>query len=94
MINNTVDIYTYIILTSQPKTFYNNIKHPEKITIISIDFPYTRNNYKTHLSEIRHVYKIYKLHFTQLQITKNDICITQSDFAPDVIPIYWLKKKF
>jgi hypothetical protein len=94
MINNSSDDFHFVVLTSQPETFKKNIYDISKIDLVAIEFPYTRNDPKTHFEEIKYICQKYKMIFTEYQLGSDDLIITQSDFAPDVIPVFLLQKKY
>ena len=94
IIKNLSDKFDFIIFTSEPETFRVNLKSKSKAKIITIDYPFKKFNYLSHYSEIKHIKKIYEEYFSKNKIDKNDYIFTPSDFAPDVMPIYYLKKKY
>lgn len=94
LINNLSDAYDFVIFTSEPKTFKINIKDESKIKIIDITYNYTKMNPLTHLSEIMYINKYFQDFFKEFPINRDDYFYSSSDFAPDVLPVYNLKKKY
>lgn len=93
IIDNLSDIFNFVIFTTEPKTFEKNLKNYSKVKIIPIDFPFKMFNYLSHYAEIKYITKIYKEYFSKNKIDKHDYFLSPSDFAPDVMPIYYLRKE-
>lgn len=92
LINNLSDIYNFIIFTSEPDTFRLNVKDISKIELIDIKFNFKKMNFSTHISEILYVYRYFDNYFRDHELTGDDYFYSSSDFAPDVLPIYNLKR--
>jgi len=94
IINNLSDKFDFVIFTTEPKAFQINLKDISKVKIISIAYTFKKFSYISHYSEIRYITKIYHEYFSKNKISKDDYFISPSDFAPDVLPIYFLKKQY
>jgi glycosyltransferase involved in cell wall biosynthesis len=94
LINNLNNFYNFIVFTSEPETFKKNIKNINSITLIEIPYNFKKLNYFSHLKEIDYLYNYYKQYFNRNKIGKNDYFYSASDFGPDVLPIYKLKKEY
>lgn len=94
MINQLVDQYNFVIFTTEPETFHKNIEHIDKITVITVPFPYTRFALTTHHKEVRDVTTYYTDYFASHPLLPTDYFYSASDFAPDVLPVARLKKKY
>lgn len=94
LINNLSDIFNFIIFTTQPRTFELNIKDTNKIKIIQVISSSKKMNFITFISKTDYVNNYFRDYFSKDKLNKNDYFISASDFAPDVAPIYNLKKKY
>jgi glycosyltransferase involved in cell wall biosynthesis len=94
IINNLYDKYDFVVLTTEPKTFEINLVKPKKVKIVPIKYPYEKFNLLTHFKEIKYIEDTYNEYFKQNKISENDYFFSPSDFAPDVLPIFLLKKKY
>lgn len=94
LINQLSDEYNFIVFTSEPVTFKKNIKKISKIKLIDVNDSYKKMSFKTHFAEIKYVDRFFNKYFSNHKITPNDWFYSCSDFAPDVIPVSNLKKKF
>ena len=94
LINNLCSNFNFIIFTTEPRTFINNLKNLKKVKIVKINYPFKKFNYFNHFSEVTYISKIYRDYFKEHKIYKDDYFFSQSDFAPDVLPIYFLKRKY
>lgn len=94
IVNNLVDKFNFVIFTTEPETFKRNLTQYSKVKIIAINYPFKKFNYFNHYSEIKYIEKIYQKYFSKNKINKDDYFFSPSDFAPDVIPIYSLRRKY
>jgi len=94
IINNLCDDYKFVVFTSEPETFKKNIKNIKKIKVVTLPYKYKKFSYKSHLSEILYVYRNLKKYFEKNKISKNDFFYSSSDVAPDVLPVFFLRKKY
>ncbi|MEI7451810.1 MAG: glycosyltransferase [Candidatus Falkowbacteria bacterium] len=92
LINNLCDYYDFVIFTTEPETFKKNLNCLDKIKIVEITYNFKKFNYFSHLKEIKYISGIYKQYFTVNKMTADDYFYSASDFAPDVLPIFELKK--
>lgn len=86
--------FKFTIFTSQPVTFFKNLVDTDCVNIIHVPYNYRLMNYRTHLKEIHYVSDFYKKYFAQSGIKEDDYFYSSSDFAPDVLPVVNLKKKY
>lgn len=94
IINNLNHKFKFIVFTTEPLTFKDNLKMTKNIKIVKIKYPFKKFNYLSHLSEIKYITRQYKKYFTKHKLTKEDYFFSQSDFAPDVVPVAKLKDKY
>lgn len=94
LINNLCDNYDFIVFTTEPETFRRNVRQINKITIIDIPYNFAKFNYLKHLNEVNYIYTFYKNYLNVNKIDNNDYFYSASDFGPDVLPIYKLKKEY
>jgi glycosyltransferase involved in cell wall biosynthesis len=94
LINNLVDYYNFIIFTTEPETFKKNINNPYKIKIITVPYNFKKFSFSGHLKEIDYIFNFYEEYFKLNQLELSDYFYSASDFAPDVIPIFKLKKEY
>lgn len=96
IINNLADDFDFTIFTTEPETFNNNLTQYSRqfSEIIPIDYPFKKFNYFSHYSEIRYIQEIYEAYFKKNKINSEDYFFTPSGFAPDVLPVYSLRKKY
>lgn len=94
IIDNLVSKYDFIILTTEPKTFQKNLKNIKRVKIVSIKYPFPKFSYKSHIKEIQYVKDYFDKYFAKNNLTSHDYFYSCSDFAPDVLPIVYLKEKY
>jgi len=86
--------YNVTIFTTEPETFKKNVSPGENIKVVIIRYPFKKFSLLTHLQEVKSVTGQLLKYFADDPLTSDDIFFSQSDFAPDVIPIIHLKKKY
>ncbi|MDD5731929.1 MAG: glycosyltransferase family 4 protein [Patescibacteria group bacterium] len=94
LINALCDEYQFTIFTTEPETFKKNIKNIDVIKIIEVPLHFRKFSLLTHYKEVKTVFKFLRKYFLQNEIKESDYFYSTSDFAPDVLPIYWLKKQY
>lgn len=94
IVNNLSDRFNFVIFTTESKTFQINLKNKSRIKIIPVNYPFKKFNYFNHYSEIKYITKIYQEYFSKNKINQNDYFFSPSDFAPDVMPVYNLRKQY
>lgn len=93
LINNLSYYYNFIIFTTETETFKKNIHDFSSITIIDVPYIFKKFSYTGHLGEIDYVYNFYKKHLHD-NIQASDYFYSASDFGPDALSIYKLKKEY
>lgn len=94
LINNLHEYYNFVIFTSEPLTFKNNINKNAQYTLIEVAYNFTKFSYLTHLKEISYITSFYKSYFSKNSLKETDYFYSCSDFGPDVLPVFLLKNKF
>jgi glycosyltransferase involved in cell wall biosynthesis len=94
IINNLCDKYDFVIITTEPDTFRENLSQPEKVTIQTVPYPFKKFNYLSHHKEIVYMERYLSDFFSMHQVSSQDYFYSCIDFAPDVLPIIRLKKKY
>lgn len=94
MINNLYKKYEFTIFTTEPDTFKKNVKNIDQVKLVDIKSPYSKFSLLNHKKEIDYVNNFFNEYFFKKKITSNDFFYSCSDFAPDVLPIYYLKSKY
>lgn len=94
LINCLSDEYYFVVFTSEPETFRKNINNISKIDLIDTHYPYRKMGIAKHFKEIKYIDGFYKKYFSENEIEKEDYFYSASDFAPDILPVYWLRKKY
>jgi glycosyltransferase involved in cell wall biosynthesis len=94
IIDNLVEFYDFTIFTTEPETFAKNLKNYKEVNVVAIRYPFPKFSFRTHLKEVSYVSKKIDDYFKDHELHKNDFFYSCSDFAPDVLPIINLKKKY
>lgn len=94
IIKNLFSEYEFVIITTEPETFKKNIPSLKKSQIITVPYKFKKFSYFSHYSEIKYIRSVFEKYLEQNPTTKNDIIYSCSDFGPDVLPLYFLKKKY
>jgi len=94
MINGSIDRVNFVVFTTEPETFRKNITKNDQIKIIKVPYSFTKFSFKSHIQECIHIYRYLDKYFSVHKLSKNDFFYSCSDFGPDVIPIFLLKRKY
>lgn len=94
LINNLYSKYNIVVFTAEPETFRNGINKNALYTLVSIPYKFRKYTYTQHLKEITYVYSFYRDYFKRVSFSQGAYFYSASDFAPDVVPIFLLKKSF
>ena len=94
MIDNLSDKFDFVVFTTEPFTFKDNLKKSPKVKIIEIDYPFKKFDYFKHYLEVKYIDNFYKNYFKNNKMNSYDYFLSQSDFGPDVLPVYNLRKQY
>lgn len=94
LIYNLSDKINFIVFTSEPQTFKLNLGESKNIKIVDVKFPFKKMSFFTHFFEILYTSAYYFNYFKKNQIKKEDFFYGSTDFAPDVLPLFFLKFKY
>jgi len=96
LINNSSEIYNFVVFTSEPETFKNNLTSDvyPRVKLIDVKYKFNKFSYFTHFEEIKYVYNFYKEYFYTNKIHDTNYFYSASDAGPDVLPIYKLKNHY
>lgn len=85
-------VYPFVIFTTEPNTFKNQLPVQGNITLVDVPYPFQKKSLFSHFKEIFFVYGVFRDYFRKVPLQENDIFYSASDFAPDVLPVYFLRK--
>ncbi len=85
--------YEVVVFTTEPETLIEGIANHAACRIEEIPYPFQKMSFGSHLQELRYLRQWYSEYFGNRQLTTSDVFYSASDFAPDVVPVFWLKRR-
>jgi glycosyltransferase involved in cell wall biosynthesis len=85
--------FNIVVFTTEPVTLEVHLAGNFKYQIEEIPYPFRKLSFKSHLRELHHLNCWYSKYFKLHTLSKSDVFYSASDFAPDVLPIYVLKRR-
>lgn len=92
-VNELAKYYRFVIFTTEPQTFKNYLIQLENVAIIEVPYPFKKKSLFTQFLELFYVYGFFRNYFQKVEIRENDYFYSASDFGPDVVPVYILRKQ-
>ena len=86
--------FEIVVFTTEPETLAAGIASHDACHIEEIPYPFKKMSFGSHLLELRYLRQWYAEYFRNRPLLKSDIFYSASDFAPDVVPIFGLRKRY
>ena len=93
-INHLSHEYELVVFTTEPQTLATGIDSDVACRIEEIPYPFQKMSFGSHLLELRYLRRWYSEYFRNRPLAKSDLFYSASDFAPDVVPIFGLRRKY
>jgi glycosyltransferase involved in cell wall biosynthesis len=86
--------FDVVVFTTEPGTLTAGLVAETACHIEEIPYPFEKMSFGSHLHELRYLQRWYSEYFSKRELSKSDIFYSASDFAPDVVPIFWLRRRY
>lgn len=93
-VNELAKYYRFVIFTTEPQTFKNHLNTLGNVTIIEVPYPFKKKSVFSQFFELFYVYHFLRDYFQNNKLKGSDYFYSASDFGPDVVPVYILRKRW